>query len=157
MDATQQTVQQLAAAAASCFESASRDNGDDFIRIKDGSPEWVTELVHAAHHGFTDFLPDDYRYTWAFQACEWLAEGNDPDESSEFADSCVDVYTGRRLAWLASNLNRASYCDDAGWDLGFTIDRKTGIVELIGLGQFAEAAEVFALVLRALEDSVAVL
>lgn len=163
MDATQTEIQRLAKVAAQSFEVATRDNGDEFYHITDGSPEWVTDLVHAAHG--SDFLPDDYRYKWAADACEWIAESDDPDDVGEFADSAVDVYTGRRLAWLASNLNRPSYCDDAVADMGGYSDgeygrgggERLGIIDMIGLGQYAEASEVYGLVLSFLEDSVAAL
>jgi len=144
------TIQEKAQEAAQWFESASRENGDSFIRTKDGTPEWVTELIHAAHHGFTDFLPDDYRYQWTFEALEFIAESDDPEDGqSEFADNAVSVYTPARLQWLASNLQRPGYCDEAANEFGY--DGKEGIVGLIGIGQYAEASEVYGLALQALE------
>jgi hypothetical protein len=143
-------VAELAKLAAQCFETAERDNGDTFYRLSDvPMPEWVKELVHAARGG--DLLPDDYRYKWASGACEFIAEYDDlEDGAADFADQSVDVYTSARLAWLASNLQRAGYCDEAFQEYG---NKYEGIISLIGLGQYAEAYEVYGLVLNFLQDA----
>lgn len=144
------SVQQLAKQAYDCFEPKTRDSGEVFYTLKDGSPEWVSELVHTAHGD--DFLPDDYRYKWAMEACEWIASADDPDDGSgEFADQAVDVYTSERLKWLSSNLNRLSYCDEAAGEYGDQ-EPSAGIIDRIGWGQYMEAEEVYVLVLKALED-----
>ena len=151
------TVQALAGEAYSWFETARRATGDTetgpreegerYTRCKDGAPEWVTELVHDAHG---DFLPDDWRYDAICSALEFISETDDPEDgASEWADSNVDVYTGARLAWLASNLNRAGYCVDAAGEYGSSA---TDIVAMIGQGQYAESREVFYAVLSALEE-----
>jgi hypothetical protein len=146
---TDTTLQQLAASAGEWFETKQRDNGDTFVALKDGKPEWLQDLVATAHGD--DFLPDDYRYKWARDALEYIAEVDDPDDASgDFADQAVDVYTGARFAWLASNLNRASYCDEAAAEFGAG-DTATDIVSMVGWGQYAEASEVYGLVLQALE------
>ncbi len=51
-----------------------------------------------------------------------------------------------RLAWLASDSSRAGYCDEAAAEFGQSGD----IVDMIALGQYAEAEEVYGLVLQAL-------
>lgn len=151
------TIQELAGEAARCFEVATRADGSTFTRVKDGSPEWVSELAREAHgrdgDGSPAMLPDDWRYKTTAAALEYIAELSEyaqPDEERfGFADQAVDVYTADRLEWLGSNLRRAGYCDDAvdelaGGESPDTIDR-------IGLGQYAEALEVIELVLEALE------
>lgn len=153
------SIKEFAAEAYACFESAVRDDDEPdttyFVRLKDGSPEWVRDLVHAAHGD--DFLPDDYRYKWTMEACEFIADADDPEDAgSDFADLAVNVYTSDRLQWLASNLQRPGYCDEAMREYGSTeVGAFSGIVDLIGLGQYAEAYEVYGLVLRALEDHAA--
>ena len=141
------TIQEKASEALSWFETVRRDENDPesaFTRTKDGTPEWVTELVHDAHG---DFLPDDWRYDKIRDALEFIAESNDPEDSAEFADQAVDVYTNDRLAWLSSNLRRASYVDDARENLGAT----NSIIDDIGLGQYQEAGEIYGSVLNSLE------
>lgn len=149
MSETTTSIQQLAAEAYDCFTTSTRDNGDVYFVLKDGSPEWVKDLVYAAHGG--DFLPDDYRYRWTYGALEFIQDSDDPEnDQAEFSDLAVDIYTGDRLAWLASNLNRPGYVDEAVNEFGY--DGKEGIIGAIGIGQYAEASEVYGLVLKALED-----
>jgi hypothetical protein len=146
------TVQGLAREAYGWFESALRVDGDEdsrYIRTRDGSPEWLADLCYAAHG---DMFPDDWRYDCIAAAVEAIAESGDPEEDShEFADGYVDVYNGARLAWLSSRLNRASYVDEA-----CETYEATGLdtFERIGLGQYAEASEVYGLVLQFLEERV---
>lgn len=147
------TIQELAHIAYSYFENAKRSNGDEFVRTKDDTPEWIRELVHNSHG---EFLPDDWRYKTIQSALGFIAdyEGDDLDDAlgdavNEFAGGEVDVYTGARFAWLSSNLTRQNYVDDAVSEYGN--DPERGIAEMVGLGQYAEAEEVFTLVRSALE------
>ena len=149
----------IAAEAYACFETATRDNGSEFVRVKEGSPEWVTDLVRKAHGD--DFLPDDWRYETIRSALGFIADeatdksaptsDRDPDDASaEFADSQVDVYTSELIAWMGSNLRRVGYVDEAVEEYGGEL--AGDIVRQIMLGQYAEAEEVYALTLNALED-----
>lgn len=147
------TMQTLAGEAYGWMETATRgDSGRDedrYTRIRDGAPQWVTDLVYAAHGG--DFLPDDWRYQSIASALEFMSDVDDlEDSASEWSDANVDVYTGARLLWLASNLQRPSYCDEGVAELGG--GSELDIVERVGLGQYMESSEVYALVLRALEE-----
>lgn len=156
-------VQQTAQEAAQWFETARRatgytetgprEDGERYVRTKNGAPEWVRDLVYEAHGG--DFLPDDWRYATIRAALEWIAEGNDDTYPGPFADDMVDVYTGERFAWLASNLSRAGYVDEAVSDYGEGRWPEGGIVEAVGLGQYAEASEIFDLVMQQLEARIA--
>jgi hypothetical protein len=148
-------IQDKAREAYDWFEIAKRDEADpesSFVRLKDGAPEWITQLVYDAHG---NFLPDDWRYDKIQDALEFIMDVEYPDDgNSEFADGAVDIYTADRIKWLGSNLNRVGYCDEAaeefgwGWSPG-NVDNG-GIVELIGLGQYAEAEEIYASVLNSL-------
>ena len=142
------TLQQLASEAAACFTTKKRSDGDSFVAMLDGSPDWVSELVREAHG---DMLPDDWRYASIESALDWIAAANDPeDEQYEWADENVDVYHRGRLAWLASYASRPSYCDDATSEMGDYAPN--GILDRIGLGQHQESCKVFASVLRSLRD-----
>jgi hypothetical protein len=122
----------------------------DFYRLADDSPEWMRDVIRDAHG--TEMLPDDWRYETIMYAAEAIAEQDDPDEGAHgFADRRVYFYTADRLAWLASNTNRANYCDVAVDEGLFTFDEGRGIVDLIGAGQYEEASEVFHGLRQALE------
>lgn len=140
----------LAAQAYKSFEQRSRDGGADYVTLRDDAPEWVRDLVRAAHG---EFLPDDWRYASIMSAVGAIADeeiepGDDAgDLEFSWADGNVDTYNSDRTAWLASNLTRPGYCDEAADELA-TDD--TDIMSRIGLGQFVESREIFALVLRSL-------
>jgi len=139
-------VQQLAAEALSHFEGAERPNGEHFRRTKADAPEWVKDLAREAHG---DFLPDDWRYSAIEDALEVIAErGEDDDARHEYADAQVDVYNAGRSDWLESSIYRGAYCDEAAEEFGY--DKDQGVYGLIGLGQYAEAEEVYGLVLAQL-------
>jgi hypothetical protein len=122
-----------------------RRRGDEtFTTLRDDAPDWVRDIVYRAHGGM---LPDSWRYDRIRDAFRAIADGL--EDASEFAADAVDVYADERLRWLASNLNRPAYCDEAGREFGSPGD----ILELIGFGQYLEAAEVFGLVLDGLLSS----
>lgn len=144
MSSATATIESLAEEAASYLHYISR--GEETIAtLKDDRPEWVFDLVHEAHG---DFMPDDWRYDAISRALDHIAETGDED-AHEWADNHVDVYTSARYAWLASNLNRAGYCDEAREEgLAENVD----ICTLVGIGQYMEAREVYDLVFQALRD-----
>ena len=146
------TLSTLAQEAHDALETRTRDDGERFTTTRDDAPEWVRDLVYRAHG---DFLPDDWRYERIHDALAFISDngyesGDDArDAAHEYADQSVDVYTGARLQWVASNLQRPAYADDAADDFGAD---GMGITERLGLGQYAEALEVFSLVVDALES-----
>ena len=142
---TTATIESLAQEAASCFETAKRDDDSTYVRLKDERPAWVYNLVYVAH---SDMLPDDWRYKTIHSALEHIAEGGDVDDAGEFADSNCDVYTSDQLAWLASHLSRVSYCDEAASEFGY--DPEKGITGLIAMGQYLEGSEVYNSVVQSL-------
>lgn len=147
---TQPTLATLAGESYDWFTTKSRDDGTSYVVLKDGAPEWVQDLVRTAHG---DFLSDDWRYASIRSALGALHDSpdQDPDDlASEWADGNVDIYTGDRLAWLGSNLQRTGYVDDAAADMG--LPSPFSVVDVIGMGQYAESVEVFGLVLEALRD-----
>lgn len=152
MTTTDTGIQALAQEAYDWFERAQRPpdstgtEGESFYRLKEGRPEWVYDLVREAHG---EFLPDDWRYDCIHSALIAIADDGDPEDGlHEFADGQVDVYNAARVAWLDSSLYRGAYCDEAAQEFGA---EGQGVYEMIGLGQFAEASEVYSLVLQQLE------
>lgn len=134
---------------ASMFETRTRDDGSEFVALKDSAPEWASDFVREAHG--TEILPDDYRYRWISEALDLLAEADDPsdpDLHGEFMDG-ASIYTHDLLAWLSSNLTRIAYCDQAAEDFGTKDD--ADLTSRIQLGQALERSEVFHNVLRELD------
>src|SRR5262245_19134289 len=71
---TMPTFQQLATALSRAFVRKTRDNGESFVSLPDGTPEWMIDLVHEAHG---DMLPDDWRYRFVEMAADNFAESDD--------------------------------------------------------------------------------
>lgn len=151
------TVQELASEAASWFERARRatgdtetgprEDGEQFTRCREGRPEWIAEMVQDVHG---EMFPDDWKYACIWAALDAISESSDPDDyRAEFADDYVDVYTRQLMEWLESHSSRIGYCDEAAEEFGAISD--DGIVKRMQLGQYAEAEEVYGLVLRAIE------
>lgn len=136
---TATTIQDLARIALEFFETRTRDSGETFETTRDDAPDWIVDMIRDAHG---DFLPEDWRYSTIRDAVSWIADNpSADDDSGEFADSAVDTDSHARLQWLASNLNRAGYVDDACEEMG--ADPGLGIIERIGWGQCAEASEIY--------------
>ncbi len=142
------TVKDLATELYKALEVAQRDGGESYWRRKDGSPEWMTEVCHAAHG---DMLPDDWRYSVIAECAEQLAEGTDVDRIRDELEA--EPYYHQLNAWLSSNARRAGYVDQMIEEMGGQ-HSKQGISGDIAFGQIFEKGEVLSLLVRALEDRV---
>lgn len=141
------TLQDLAGEAAQYFESFQRNEENNTLwKLKDGTPEWVRDVVRHAHG---DMFPDDWKCEFAYQALNALAEREDPDDARD--DLEADVYTWDRLQWLSSSLDRSYYVDQAVKEFGVD-ERNFDVINAIGMGQIAEKEEVLGLVREALEE-----
>ena len=151
-----QSTTQAATIAAEWFESAERrPDGHRFIRLKHGTPDWIYNAVKAAHVGM---LPDDRIYQLCRDAFEFIQDNSDVESDElahEFADGAVDVYTDDRVQWLVSHPVRVQVCDDAEAEYGYPGRAAGGIAQMIGLGQYAEARDVFAVIFAACEEQAA--
>lgn len=128
--------------ARSHLETRTRPDGSTFVTTRDGSPEWMGELVREAHGSM---LPDDVRYTMIRDALDWLEEDNDPDEY----DPEPDIYARDLCAWLASHVDRYAYCDEAMEEHGA---QSSSILDMIRIGQAWEMREVMASVVASLAE-----
>jgi hypothetical protein len=148
------TISELAGQMYDQFEQAKRDNGDEFYRLKDGHPDWMTDVIREAHSGM---LPDDWKYAMIHDALSSIHDYADEDATaddlreqiSEWADSDTDSYNAQLSAWLASDLRRGAYVDDAISDFGWSDDR--GIFGALAIGQMREREEIY----QSLIDSLA--
>ncbi len=148
-DKTATTIRSLASEMSQAFEQGGpRDDGKTFRKLKDGSPQWMTDVCHEAH---ADMMPDDYRYVFIENAVEAIAESDADDPDSIDNARCeieADIYTHDLTAWLGSRADRSGYCDEAAEDQGEGFKE---IIPFIQAGQVLEKEEVFQLVLSALE------
>jgi hypothetical protein len=101
----------------------------------DDAPNWFTDLCRAAHDAGS-IGPNDWRYEFIDDALSDLEDG--AEDVRDLDD--VYPYTHDRLNWLASHLDRPSYCDEAAEEFGTKTDK---VLDLIALGMAAEMREVF--------------
>lgn len=121
-----------------------RDKERDILLPADGAPQWFTDLCHHAHG---DMMPDDWRYEFIQDALNAIEDGADEDRIDDL-DSLYP-YTADRLRWLASNLNRPGYCDEAISDMG---EAPKEILSFVAWGMARELSEVYHLVRERLEE-----
>jgi len=133
----EKSIQKLAQEARKYFIQRERDNGDIFITCTNDRPQWVQDLVFAAH---ADMMPDDYRYRFIFEAIDYIADHDDVDYPDEME---ADIYTSDLTAWLHSRNDRVDYLTEAmnicDFSKGF---------DLLSAAQLMEKTEVYHLVLR---------
>lgn len=140
--------QQLAQALYDAFITDKRTDGTEFVKLDQGSPEWMSDAIRAAHG---DMLPDDVRYCMIREVSGAMSDCEDWDEErSERVDDMVDIYNADRLNWLSSSLYRAAYCDEAR-DEGLVSD-DSDMFSRIGMGQYQEYDEIWGLLASALEN-----
>lgn len=142
------TVQEMATLLAGAFETRHRPDGETFTALRDDAPEWMRDAVHAAHG---DMLPDDGIFRMCESAAECIAEADDPEDAAhEWADGEVSCYHAARVAWLAAApITRLGRCDDALEEHGS--DAARGVSDLIALGWYTEARDVFGAILGGCE------
>ena len=145
------TIPSLAQEMSRAFVKSKRDSGEEFVKLRDESPDWMTDIVHAAHEdgSIGGMLPDDWRYRFVEDAVDALAEmdeNNDPND----AELREYILTHDQTGWLHSHLTRHGYVDQAMEEYGSAFDFTT----LLVMGMQQEQREVLSKVIGALENLV---
>src|SRR5262245_54715685 len=95
------TIAALAGRAYECFERIQRSEDEVIWKTKDGTPQWVNDLIYEAHG---TMLPDDWRYETIHSALSHISDSDAEDErgltdeAHSFCDGNVDSYNGARTA-----------------------------------------------------------
>lgn len=124
---------EIAKQLAEAFTTDTRNDGATFYKLRDGSPQWMTDAIHAAHGVI---LPMD----WIYEHCSRMADNLNEyepeqwdDSVSEWADGLVDVYNADRARWLSLHLDFAGFVDEAVEEFGHS---DQGVMGDIGMGQY---------------------
>ena len=129
------------------FRSMKRDNGEGFYVLDDTREDWMQDVAHEAHG---DFMPDDWRYEFIEDALDILRQWDEDADEDSLREASSElrtyIYNADMLRWLASNLNRIGYTDEALEETG----HGESIMDEIGAGMLSEQVEVFDAVLDAL-------
>lgn len=121
-----------------------RDNKSEYWVIEKSEP-WITDVCREAHDNGNIF-PDDFRYAFIVEALSAICDHDDIDQARESIEA--DIYNNELTAWLASRLDRSSYCDQAKDEFGVNSD----IIANLSFGQLLEKWEVFDQVYSALNN-----
>lgn len=133
------------------FESRERESGDTFFCMGDNRPTWCQDVARECHG---DLLPDDWRYKWLSLASSILADiesDNWEERVFEIADDLTDVYNGRLLTWLSSNLTRAAYVEDYVNENGID-SNNFDLFRLLMAGQCQEISETLSTLIQQISD-----
>jgi hypothetical protein len=137
------TVNELAREALEWFETGTRNNGEEFVKTKEGRPDWLENLIFTAHG---NMMPDDYRYKFIEDALQYISD-QDEDADLDRPEIEADTYTSDLTKWLNSRNDRVYYLSEAleeyGTNDGF---------QALYLAQLCERGEVYDSVLSSLRE-----
>jgi hypothetical protein len=152
MTTNTETIFSLAAELASYFETRTRNNGDTFLTLRDGHPDWMHTICRAAHESPTigTIMPDDIRYEMINECLDAIAQCNDQDalDDRKYELSAPD-YNSDLIQWFSSHNCRASFCDAYRDEMGASC---RDIMGQIRDGYVYEIREVFDLLVAALTE-----
>lgn len=135
------------------MEVATRAEGGCYIRVADGAPSWVRDVVMVCHDDGR-ILPDDDIYGLVYSALDTLRHCDTTDLDSgdtahDWADSQVDIYSADLYRWLTP---RTSRYVERSFEEGLA---SPGIGESqIKAGQYLQSLEVWCQLVDALESIV---
>jgi hypothetical protein len=105
-----QSVQKLAKRLTEALETNKRNNGDDFVSLKDGSRSWMTDVIRSVH---ADKLPDDTVYALIERCADALTDADeDADPQDVISEIESDIYTSDLTEWLHARVDHIAYVDE---------------------------------------------
>jgi hypothetical protein len=137
-------IEKLAEQLSAAFETKKRNDGNEFVSLKDGSPEWMTQVIRSAHG---DKLPDDTTYAFIEKAADAIADHEDPQEA--IAEIEPDPYTAGLTSWLHARVDHVYYLTEV-------LEEGTGITDgfqLLAAAQQKQLHEVGYALVSALEEA----
>lgn len=140
---TESLILRAAEEAAGTLTTGTRDDGTEYVHCIDGTPDWVTDMIHAAHG---HMLPDDWRYRMVQRTLYAIIEAGGDLDAAEYP--VPPIYTHELLGWLSSYGDRPAYVDEAVQENGYPGD----ILEAVRQGWCAEMLEVFDSVRSSIEE-----
>ncbi len=141
------SIQKLASDLSGALETKKRNDGAEFVCLKDGSPQWMTDVIHEAHG---DKLPDDTVYAFIEKCADALA---DASEDAELSDVILEIepdpYTASLTSWLNSRADHVYYLTEVLEESGGITDG----FQLLAVAQQKQIHEVGYALISALENA----
>lgn len=130
------------------FVKDTRNDGTEFVKLKDDSPEWMTQIIFLVHEGY---LPADEIYETVERVIDHLHDDGVEDEDTA-RDSIfeieVPIYTSELTEWLNQRNDHVYYLTEA---LENYPDTKDGF-GLLGLAYHIYQQEIANRVINALVE-----
>jgi len=98
-------VKDLAEKLSQALTTDKRDNGSEFVHLKDNAAAWMTEVIRSVHG---EKLPDDTTYAFISKCADVIADAAD-DLNDAITAIEPDVYTHNLTAWLHSRADHVYY------------------------------------------------
>lgn len=93
------------------FESKTRNDGKQFVCLKDDAPIELQNLIHDIHYGeFYRCLPNDWIYSMIWEALSALKQDDIENVSFE-----ANIYNHDLANWFADNCN--AYAEEISYEL----------------------------------------
>jgi hypothetical protein len=143
---------ELATAFRNAFETGKRNNGSEYVFLRDGSPEWMRDACYNAHH---NNMPNDAIYEMIQTAVQMLVDGLDADDARDEAVDILSaveapIYTHELLRWLSTAPLAMGCCDEYIQNNG-TFE---STFQLLQEGWFIQFGEVSQSILNSLESQI---
>lgn len=136
---------ELAGLLFDALETRKRDNGDEFHALKDGSPQWMTDVIRKVHG---DKLPDDTVYEFVERCASAICDAGTDELEDAIREMEPDPYTSDLTAWLHARADHVYYLTQALEDFGPFTDG----FALLATAQKIQIEEVGCALIQALES-----
>jgi hypothetical protein len=97
-------VRTLAEHLSKALTTDKRNDGSEFVHLKENSPQWMTEVIRSVHG---EKLPDDVTYAFISECADAIAEADDADDA--ITEIEPDTYTHDLTEWLHSRADHLYY------------------------------------------------
>jgi len=109
------TIVKLAKEMQEQMTTGRRNDDTRYYHLKDGHPEWMTDVIHAVHE---DKLPDDTTYEFISDALDIICDLEDDATENDITEAIFertqpDVYTSDLTAWLNARNDHVYYLTEA--------------------------------------------
>lgn len=134
------SVKELADGILNAMETAERDRGDKFYRLKEECAKAYMPIIRYLHD---DMLPDDWRYELIVRVCQTVSDF-ETDALEPLDDPLFepDVYWSALASWVYRGSTSAHYCEQYMKEFGPNFESFEMILQG---GQMKEMEEIYRL------------
>ena len=144
---------QLAKEMQDQFKLIRREDGSEIWVLKDDHPEWMQDVMYAAHSDGAS-LPDDTVYDLAHDCINAIAECDKEDDADTLRDAIDEIEpeyrTWQLFTWAA---RWSEYIDEVCSEFGGTMIKSSSELEaMLRMAQSLQIERIGGLIIEALEE-----